>query len=75
MRKDVQIYNVKTKKKENIRIYNIKKKTTYLETFTNLQGKIKLKTHFQQKLSILNKIPSSSIYLTHIFIECHLYRW
>lgn len=70
MRKDLQIYDgQKTKKKKILLDFTRKKKEkipkTHLETLTNLEGKIKLKKHFQQMLSILNTIPSCSIYLTH----------
>ena len=49
MRKDVQIYNVKTKKKENIRIYNIKKKNYILRNIHQLTRQNQTKTYTDDK--------------------------
>ena len=49
MRKDVQIYNVKTKKKENIRIYNINKKNYILRNSHQLTRQNQTKNTFSKK--------------------------
>lgn len=68
MRKDVQIYNVKTKKKENIRIYNIKKKNYILRNIHQLTRQNQTKNTFSTKVQY-PKYNSIFFHLPHSYFH------
>ena len=60
MRKDVHIYDVKTKKKENIiRFYDIKKKNCILRRQNQTKNTVSTKAEYPKYNSIFFHLPNS----------------